>query len=114
LDYIDLYLMHMPVGYKYVDDNTLLPKNEDDVLQLSDVDYLDTYKAMEKLVKLGLVRSIGVSNFNSEQLARVLVEIGRIYMTIAHINRMFHSGFAFVVLRLQIENIKFIINLSPF
>lgn len=72
MDYIDLYLMHMPVGYKYVDDNTLLPKNEDDVLQLSDVDYLDTYKAMEKLVKLGLVRSIGVSNFNSEQLARVL------------------------------------------
>ncbi|XP_039486177.1 1,5-anhydro-D-fructose reductase isoform X1 [Drosophila santomea] len=72
LDYIDVYLMHMPVGYKYVDENTLMPKNEDDVLQLSDVDYLDTYKAMEKLVKLGLVRSIGVSNFNSEQLARVL------------------------------------------
>ncbi|ALC44335.1 CG10638 [Drosophila busckii] len=72
LEYIDLYLMHMPVGYKFVDDQTLLPKNEDGVLQLTDVDYLDTYKAMEQLVKLGLVRSIGVSNFNSEQLARLL------------------------------------------
>ena len=35
LDYIDLYLMHLPVGYVYIDDNTLLPKNEAGVLQLS-------------------------------------------------------------------------------
>lgn len=72
LDYIDLYLMHMPVGYKYIDEETLLPKDEAGRLELSDVDYLDTYKAMENLVKLGLVRSIGVSNFNSEQLKRVI------------------------------------------
>ena len=38
----------------------------------SDVDYLDTWKAMEKLIKLGLVRSIGISNFNSEQIDRLL------------------------------------------
>uniref|UniRef100_A0A1A9WTK9 NADP-dependent oxidoreductase domain-containing protein n=1 Tax=Glossina brevipalpis TaxID=37001 RepID=A0A1A9WTK9_9MUSC len=72
LDYIDLYLMHLPVGYKYVDEKTLLPKDQDDNLQLTDIDYLDTYKAMEELVKSGLVRSIGVSNFNSEQLQRIL------------------------------------------
>uniref|UniRef100_A0A1A9V3P7 NADP-dependent oxidoreductase domain-containing protein n=1 Tax=Glossina austeni TaxID=7395 RepID=A0A1A9V3P7_GLOAU len=72
LDYIDLYLMHLPVGYKFVDEETLLPRDQDDKLQLTDVDYLDTYKAMEELVKSGLVRSIGVSNFNSEQLQRIL------------------------------------------
>ncbi|XP_034107324.1 aldo-keto reductase family 1 member B1 isoform X1 [Drosophila nasuta] len=72
LDYIDLYLMHMPVGYKYINEETLLPKDEDGALLLSDVDYVDTYKAMEQLVKSGLVRSLGVSNFNSEQLKRVL------------------------------------------
>lgn len=38
----------------------------------SDIDYLDTWKAMEKLIGLGLTKSIGVSNFNSEQLARLM------------------------------------------
>lgn len=33
---------------------------------------MDTYKAMEKLIESGLVRSIGVSNFNSEQIDRLL------------------------------------------
>ncbi|XP_055844243.1 aldo-keto reductase family 1 member B1-like [Episyrphus balteatus] len=72
LGYIDLYLMHVPVGYVYVDEETLLPKDAEGKLRLTDVDYLDTYKEMEKLVKKGLVRSIGVSNFNSEQIQRVL------------------------------------------
>lgn len=37
-----------------------------------DVDYLDTWREMEKLVEGGKVRSIGISNFNSEQTARLL------------------------------------------
>lgn len=38
----------------------------------TDVDYLDTWRAMEKLVESGQVRSIGISNFNSQQTDRVL------------------------------------------
>lgn len=40
----------------------------------SDVDYVETWKAMERLVDLGLVKSIGLSNFNSEQVSRVVKE----------------------------------------
>jgi len=72
LDYIDLYLMHTPIGYEHREPEELLPKDPEGKLAFSDVDYLDTYKAMEKLVDLGLAKSIGVSNFNSEQITRVL------------------------------------------
>lgn len=37
-----------------------------------DIDYLDTWRAMENLVYSGRVRSIGISNFNSEQTDRIL------------------------------------------
>ena len=72
LDYIDLYLMHWPYSYVYRGDSVLMPTNANGEVELSDVDYLDTWKAMEQLVELGLVKSIGVSNFNSEQLTRLL------------------------------------------
>jgi aldehyde reductase len=73
LQYIDLYLMHTPMGYEFRDfEGPLMPYDKDNKLVYSDVDYVETWKAMEQLVKAGLVKSIGVSNFNSEQLQRIL------------------------------------------
>ncbi|XP_021917011.1 1,5-anhydro-D-fructose reductase-like isoform X2 [Zootermopsis nevadensis] len=52
--------------------DTLFPTDETGKLIPSDVDYVDTWKAMEECVKLGLAKSIGLSNFNSQQIQRVL------------------------------------------
>lgn len=43
-----------------------------DKFEYSDVDYTETWKGMEECVNQGLAKSIGVSNFNSEQIKRVL------------------------------------------
>ena len=37
-----------------------------------DVHFIDTWREMEKLVSLGLVKTIGVSNFSIEQLQEVM------------------------------------------
>ncbi|XP_064213528.1 aldo-keto reductase family 1 member B1-like [Tribolium castaneum] len=64
LDYPDLYLMHWPQGeFVPVDPGLVIP---------SDVDYVDTWKAIEELQRKGLTRSLGVSNFNSKQIERLL------------------------------------------
>jgi len=49
-----------------------LPLDENGQLIFSDVDHVYTWKAMEERVELGLTKSIGVSNFNSERIQRVL------------------------------------------
>ncbi|MFD2923386.1 aldo/keto reductase [Halobacillus naozhouensis] len=54
LDYVDMYLVHWPT-----------PEYDD---------YVETYKALEKLQKDGRVKAIGVCNFNIEHLQRLLDE----------------------------------------
>ncbi|CDQ41026.1 MULTISPECIES: aldo/keto reductase [Virgibacillus] len=54
LDYVDLYLIHWPT-----------PEYDE---------YVETYKALEKLYKDGRVKAIGVCNFNVEHLQRLLDE----------------------------------------
>jgi len=71
MDYVDLYLMHWPSAFKPGDE--LMPK-VDGKMQVADIDYVDTYKAMEKLLKTGKTKAIGVSNFSRKELERVLEE----------------------------------------
>uniref|UniRef100_A0A1A9W751 NADP-dependent oxidoreductase domain-containing protein n=1 Tax=Glossina brevipalpis TaxID=37001 RepID=A0A1A9W751_9MUSC len=70
LNYIDMYLIHWPMGFK--EDGELFPVDENGKTAFSSVDYVDTWKEMESLVKDGLVKSIGLSNFNKRQIERVL------------------------------------------
>ncbi|XP_036962508.1 aldo-keto reductase family 1 member B1 [Acanthopagrus latus] len=70
LDYLDLYLVHFPVGLKKMGDE-LFPMKDGNMLT-SDIDYIDVWRGMEALQASGKVKSIGVSNFNILQLKRLL------------------------------------------
>lgn len=66
--YVDLYLLHFPVSFQYQSDDEKWPKSNDDILEK---DYVEVWKSMESLVSFGLTKSIGVSNFNAQQIQRL-------------------------------------------
>ncbi|KAM3719149.1 Aldo-keto reductase family 1 member [Dirofilaria immitis] len=71
LHYLDLCLIHWPQGYE--ESGELFPKRPDsEKFKYSNIDYLDTWRAMEEYVRLGKIRSIGLSNFNHKQILRVI------------------------------------------
>lgn len=70
LTYVDLYLIHYPIGYQEGD--ILSPVDDKGKVITSDVDYVETWQGMEDAKREGLTKSIGVSNFNAHQLSRIL------------------------------------------
>lgn len=75
IKYFDLFLIHFPVALEYVDPAVSYPSGwnnlEGKVVQ-SKASIQETWEAMEKLVDLGLTKSIGVSNFQGALLMDVL------------------------------------------
>ncbi|XP_011641652.1 aldose reductase-like isoform X1 [Pogonomyrmex barbatus] len=71
LGYVDLYLIHWPMSFAENAEG-IIPVDKNGDPMFGDEDYLDTWRGMEECVRLGLTRSIGLSNFNSEQIDRVL------------------------------------------
>ncbi|KAF5476120.1 hypothetical protein F2P56_007857 [Juglans regia] len=70
LDYLDLYLIHWPVGMKK---GSVGFKSEN----LTQLDIPSTWKAMEALYDSGKARAIGVSNFSTKKL-EALLEVARV------------------------------------
>ncbi|KAL9418235.1 hypothetical protein AB3S75_041109 [Citrus x aurantiifolia] len=66
LDYLDLYLVHFPVATKHTGVGTTdSALDADGVLEIDTTISLETtWHAMEDLVSMGLVRSIGISNYD--------------------------------------------------
>jgi len=72
VDYVDLYLMHWPSPFARGSD--MRPKDDNGKIRIGDSDYVDTYKAMEKAVRSGKAKAIGISNFSKAELERLLKE----------------------------------------
>jgi len=70
LDYVDIYLIHWP--YALQPGGAHFPTDADGNLLYEEVHYLDTWKALEACVDEGLIKTIGLSNFNSLQVQDVL------------------------------------------
>ncbi|MDP6415690.1 MAG: aldo/keto reductase, partial [Gammaproteobacteria bacterium] len=75
LDYLDLFLIHFPISLKYVDFATRYPPEwihdpdaADPAMLIDPVPLMDTWQAMEALLDAGLVREIGVCNYNAALL----------------------------------------------
>ncbi|KAF3338444.1 NAD(P)H-dependent 6'-deoxychalcone synthase-like protein [Carex littledalei] len=66
-DYLDLYLIHLPMSVK--PGASEFPIKREDVVPL---DLKGVWQAMEECQRLGLTKSIGVSNFNTRKLEELL------------------------------------------
>ncbi|KAF8381859.1 hypothetical protein PRIPAC_71001 [Pristionchus pacificus] len=74
VDYIDLYLIHVPCPMKMDVSDTNIQKAFQRKLTTAkftfenDVDHIDTWSVMEKYYKSGQLKALGVSNFNAKQI----------------------------------------------
>eukprot|EP00262_Sarcandra_glabra_P015788 TRINITY_DN495_c1_g1_i1.p1 TRINITY_DN495_c1_g1~~TRINITY_DN495_c1_g1_i1.p1 ORF type:complete len:335 (+),score=41.68 TRINITY_DN495_c1_g1_i1:92-1006(+) len=67
MEYLDLYLLHWPLSLKPGESE--LPFNQEDLLPM---DFKFVWEAMEECQRLGLTKSVGVSNFSCKKLADLL------------------------------------------
>lgn len=57
-----------------IEDVEFFPTDRSGQPVYDNIDYVDTWRAMEDLLRTGYVRSIGVSNFDASQIDRLLAE----------------------------------------
>ncbi|XP_075711910.1 aldo-keto reductase family 1 member C23-like protein isoform X2 [Rhinoderma darwinii] len=82
LEYMDLFIIHTPLEMKPGDDP--FPMDENGQILYHNTDIRDTWEAMERCKHAGLVKSIGVSNFNRRQIELILNKPGLKYKPVCN------------------------------
>jgi len=82
LDYLDLYLVHFPIALAFVPIEDRYPaewlfdpSSPEKGMKLAPVPLSDTWKAMEQQADAGLVKQIGVCNYNSGLVHDLMSEL---------------------------------------
>nr|XP_033808200.1 aldo-keto reductase family 1 member C1 homolog isoform X2 [Geotrypetes seraphini] len=82
LDYINLYIINLPTSLKFGEN--LIPVNEKGKFIFEKTDLCAVWEALEACKDAGLVKSIGVSNFNRRQLEMILNKPGLKYKPVCN------------------------------
>ncbi|XP_064586710.1 aldo-keto reductase family 1 member D1 isoform X1 [Zonotrichia leucophrys gambelii] len=82
LDYVDLYIIELPMAFKPGD--ALYPKDENGKFIYHETDLCATWEALEACKDAGLAKSIGVSNFNRRQLEMIMNKPGLKYKPVSN------------------------------
>ncbi|QSL66530.1 hypothetical protein MERGE_000910 [Pneumocystis wakefieldiae] len=73
LDYVDLYLMHWPLSLNPNGNHFFFPKKPDGTYDTEEGwDFTKTWRSLEGLLNTGKVKAIGVSNFSTVNLEKLL------------------------------------------
>jgi len=73
--YLDLYLIHWPVNFQFLEAGNLFPQEgggSEKYLLDEGVELRETWREMERMVEKGKVRSIGLSNFRKDLVEYIL------------------------------------------
>ncbi|XP_057630538.1 aldo-keto reductase family 1 member D1 isoform X5 [Chionomys nivalis] len=82
LDYVDLYIIEIPMAFK--PGKEFYPKDENGQWLYHKTDLCATWEALEACKDAGLVKSLGVSNFNRRQLEVILNKPGLKYKPVTN------------------------------
>ncbi|XP_015272702.1 PREDICTED: 3-oxo-5-beta-steroid 4-dehydrogenase [Gekko japonicus] len=74
LDYVDLYIIELPMAFK--PGEAIYPLDENGKWMYHETDLCATWEALEACKDAGMTKSIGVSNFNRRQLEMILNKPG--------------------------------------